>query len=644
MASTHSELFRCGNSEIARTGSAMLRCDNPKIATTRSPRRMSHYHLSAHDVITRSKGDKVIRVAAYAAREKLRDERYGETHNFTRRRHELLYSTMLAPDLAPEWTRNRQQFCNAVEEAEKRKDSQLGIPYDIALPHELTLEQNIALITAYCQKEFVSRGLVVDLNLHQPDPKKDQRNIHAHILIPTRPVDEHGFTKKQRNANSRKSWQQERKENIERLRKSWADIHNLHIAAAGFDNSHHIDHRSYAEQGIRLEPTTHRGVASDHMEERGITTNRGDEYRDIQAENEKRSLQNGKPSDYAEKPEASFMPDAQSDQQKIEEEAIRKEQERQEQARRDQDKLQNELVAADKNLKELGQIYREAQQIRESLVKQAQELEAANHRWEQQQEQRQREEQRRQNPYDDYTKEQAVAVENRRQDLIVNRDRQYLEGDIRDPAARYAQALHHNYDFLGDPYMSLAKVAIAEHAAFRKEQEVLSAEIAKTADPKLREVLEIRRKIEGYDYLSMAGERVAVQSILLNGRKDPVTGRLDSEEAKKMRERINGKEIKDENNKVIGYEPGGYKQKAQALRDQYRDLQAERSKDQEAQYTRAPRPRAGRSKTSLDERIKQQDDAAKAREAEQLAKMTPAERAQHQQNELERKRKLERDR
>jgi hypothetical protein len=328
------------------------------------------------------------------------------------------------------------------------------------------------------------------------------------------------------------------------------------------------------------------------MEDRGITTDRGEDHRQIQAENEKRALRKGKRKDYAGAPEASPMPDAQSEAEKIAGEAIRKEEERQEQAgkteeerqeqaRKDQDKLQNDLIAADKKLKELGQIYREAQELRERLIKQARELDAANDRFEQQQEKRQRELERQQNPYLDYAKEKEVQIEDRRQEIIGRRDRQYLEGDIRDAGTRHSQALHHNYDF-GDPYLSLAKVAIAEYASFRGEQNALSAEIAKTADPKLREALEIRRKIEGYEYLMLTGERIAVQSELITGRKN-------SEEATSMRERINGGIVKDENGKQIAFP--GYAQEVQNLRFRYRELQAERA---------APAKEQGEPQTALD--------------------------------------------
>ena len=170
----------------------------------------------------------------------------------------------------------------------------------------------------------------------------------------------------------------------------------------------------------------------------------------------------------------------------------------------------------------------------------------------------------------------------------------------------------------------------------------MSAEIAKTADPKAREALEIRRMIEGYDYLSMTGERIAVQSELITGRKD-------SEEAVKMRARINVEIVKDENDKQTAYP--GYIQEAENLRFRYRELQAERQqafgKDQQPA---APQPKPARerrprgARRDYDDLIKKQDDAAKAKEAERLANMTQAERDAQQKKERELQRERGRDR
>jgi hypothetical protein len=598
---------------------------------------MARYHLNAHDVITRAKGDKIVRVAAYAARTKLRDDRYGVTYDFSRRPG-LVFAEIMAPTDAPDWARDREAFWNAVEKAEKRKDSQLGIPYDIALPHELTLEQNIALIRDYCQKEFLSRGLVVDVAIHEPDPDKDQRNIHAHILIPTRPVDENGFTKKQRTADSKKSWEQERKENIVRLRKSWAETHNLHIDAAGFDSSHHIDHRSLEEQGIDREPTRHRGAASDHMEERGIATDRGDDHRNIEAENQKRALRKRKRRDYAEAPEAASMPDsgstddkiaadAKAKEQKRQEEAAKQEQDRQDEAGKEQARRQQAFIDEDKLLKELGQQFRERQiQLVEEMRREQERIDALKKDPER---------------IDSHFVELERTTEGHRQAFIDRDEKKYLEGDIRDPGARYAQALTQHYTYI-NPYESFAKVAMAEHNSFRTDQEILASSIAKATDPKEREMLQTRKLIEAYDYLMITGERIAKMSEILSGELVKGEGRLESKESKRIREQINGKDILDKNDKKIGFEDG-YKQKAQALREHYRELQAQMAPTKER-----VQPQSAAEKIVADAKRETQAPSTKLRPApdkyKPLKPKTQEEMDREKQQELERKAQQDRER
>jgi len=611
---------------------------------------MAIYHLHAGKIIGRTKGQKAVRSAAYRSGEKLKDDRYGETHDFSRKRG-VLYDEMFVPAYAPWSMRDRETFWNEVEKAEKRKNSQLAIPYDIALPHELNHAQHIALMREFIQHEFTDHGIVADLAIHMPNRKKNQKNFHAHILIPTRFVDEDGLGKKVIIADSKSDFEHQRGEIILRLRQSWAEHHNRHMDAAGFDESHHIDHRSYEEQGIDREPTTHRGVASDHMEERGITTDRGDEYREIEAENQKEALRKSQRKDYAGPAEAPKMPDAQSHDDKIADEALQKEKERQEQAladelkrqeeaRRSDDALRDALIAADKKLKELGEIYRQAQEHRERLIQQTRELEEAHYRHERQESARRDEFQRQKNPVDHYIKENEDEIEGRRQGRIYEQEKRYLEGDIRNPHSRYAQALHNNYEQSGDPFVGLAKSAIAEHAAFRHEQDILHTQVANTADPKEREALEIRRKIEGYEYLTITGDRIAKQSEI-------ITGRLNSEEAVKMRAAVHGETIKDEHDKEIAFP--GYTQQAENLRFRYREIQAERAAPQKEQAKepepeRAYRPRGRGKGRDLDDLIKKQDEAAKAKEAEREKNKTEFEKQQEKERERQRERERGRER
>ena len=58
----------------------------------------------------------------------------------------------------------------------------------IALPRELTYEQNVELIRNYCDQEFVSKGMICDLYFHD----SGDGNPHVHLLLTLRAMDEQG--------------------------------------------------------------------------------------------------------------------------------------------------------------------------------------------------------------------------------------------------------------------------------------------------------------------------------------------------------------------------------------------------------------------------------------------------------------------
>lgn len=72
------------------------------------------------------------------------------------------------------------------------------------------------------------------------------------------------------------------------LRKSWADIQNREYQRRGL--SIRVSHESLAAQGIDREPTKHIGAAAMALEQKGIRTERGDQYREVIAHNRSREL------------------------------------------------------------------------------------------------------------------------------------------------------------------------------------------------------------------------------------------------------------------------------------------------------------------------------------------------------------------
>lgn len=230
---------------------------------------MAIYHFSAQ-VASRSAGRSAVAMAAYRSGERLTDERTGEAKFY--RRDEKPQTAILAPEHAPEWVHDRNRLWNEVEKAEKRKDAQLCREINVALPKEFSPQLQEKMLRAYCQREFVDRGMVADIAIHRNDPN----NPHAHIMLTMREIGPEGFGQKVREWND--------KQLLENWREAWAqDVNRI------FERNNRperIDHRSFERQGIddRL-PTIHEGPTVRQMEQRGELTDRGTINRSVRAHN-----------------------------------------------------------------------------------------------------------------------------------------------------------------------------------------------------------------------------------------------------------------------------------------------------------------------------------------------------------------------
>ena len=81
-------------------------------------------------------------------------------------------------------------------------------------------------------------------------------------------------------------------------------------------------------------------------------------------------------------------------------------------------------------------------------------------------------------------------------------------GGVANARSRYAQALSSTYSFR-DPYGSLAAAAMAEYGSFRRQQDALRKEAGGEQDPDKRRLIDLRREIEGHDYMAITSERLA---------------------------------------------------------------------------------------------------------------------------------------
>lgn len=245
-----------------------------------------HVHFSS---ISRSKGHKASAAAAYRAGEKLKDEKYGVTHDYSRKGG-VLSSGIITPNNAPEWAKNRQQLWSEVEKSEKRSDAQLAREIEIALPRELEKKQQEDLLNGYIKDNFVQRGMIADWAIHETKSRDGQTNPHAHVLLTMRPIEASGFS-----AKKDRSWN-DQDLSLE-WRKSWADHANNALEKAGVKEK--IDHRSLVDQKeeavkkgdekkaneLDRAPTVKEGKAATALRQKGLASERVSLNEQIQQDN-----------------------------------------------------------------------------------------------------------------------------------------------------------------------------------------------------------------------------------------------------------------------------------------------------------------------------------------------------------------------
>ena len=197
---------------------------------------MAIYRLSAK-TISRGKGQSAVAAAAYRSGEKLYDE-IDNRHKDYGKKTGVIHAEIMIPENAPREFENRQFLWNQVEASERRKDSQLAREIQLALPKELNREQNQELVFDFCKTEYVDRGMIADISIH--DELNGNGNHHAHVMLTTREVTEDGFGHKNRD------WNQ--KELLHHWRESWADHVNHALERSGHEER--VDHRSSYEQTI----------------------------------------------------------------------------------------------------------------------------------------------------------------------------------------------------------------------------------------------------------------------------------------------------------------------------------------------------------------------------------------------------------
>jgi hypothetical protein len=183
---------------------------------------------------------------AYRSGQRLKDKELGLTFDY-RNRIGIYHTEIIAPPDAPQWVFNRAKLWNAVQEKERRKDAQLCRECLISLPKELGIEDCKQLVVDYVREVFVSAGMVADIAIHEPSHNPERGNIHAHVLLTMRTLENDQFGLKVRDWSS--------KSNAEHWRAKLCELTNLYLERAGLELR--VNHKSRArlelEQGLHVD-------------------------------------------------------------------------------------------------------------------------------------------------------------------------------------------------------------------------------------------------------------------------------------------------------------------------------------------------------------------------------------------------------
>jgi Ti-type conjugative transfer relaxase TraA len=226
--------------------------------TSKFCRQMAIYHLKIN-VIKRSNGQSAVAASAYRAAQKLVQKVVDKVtglittkiHNYANK-DGVVWREIFVPQGYEDalWLKDRQQLWQLVEDKNIRSDAQVARQGVVALPRELSCEENIEFMRRWLQDTFVADGMVVDLAVHYDN----ENNPHAHFLM-TMDHLERNEDGQAVFGNKNRDWNQ--KEKLCHWRASWSLAVNLELEKRGFEER--ISHLSYKEQGIELEPTKHEG-------------------------------------------------------------------------------------------------------------------------------------------------------------------------------------------------------------------------------------------------------------------------------------------------------------------------------------------------------------------------------------------------
>jgi hypothetical protein len=222
---------------------------------------MASYHLS----VKSGKRGKAENHAAYIARE----GKYGKNN----RQHDLIAKEH---GNLPEWANDNPATFWEMADKHERANGAAYREFELALPRELSIEQNLELIRDFIKREIGNKPF--QFAIHSPGAALGEgAQTHGHIMTSDRKPDgiersaelhfkrhnskypEIGGCKKDSGGKDKVTL----KNDLITRRENWAELQNTHLEKNG--HTERVDHRSNKERGIANEAEKHLGYVGIKM-------------------------------------------------------------------------------------------------------------------------------------------------------------------------------------------------------------------------------------------------------------------------------------------------------------------------------------------------------------------------------------------
>ena len=305
---------------------------------------MSIYHLDISNVSRATNGNAVSSLA-YISGDEITDEMTGEKKKY-KREDEVLAKKNIVPDDAPaRYKEHAANWCNDIEQIEQAENARTAKRIRMALPEEMTLEEQQRAIDRWIFDNCTKHGYPATYAIHAgkvsiSESGERHQNRHVHILVANRPLengewakvknkkvyklDEYGervpklatdedgnaipirdqLGRQVRDEYGRPKFKQLEKTGKDgRTRKQWqrvsvsqnpldkmSTLKSMRKSWAEVCNQYlspdnWIDHRSNEERGLQALPTRHEGYKARAIEKRGGIADICEENRQIRANN-----------------------------------------------------------------------------------------------------------------------------------------------------------------------------------------------------------------------------------------------------------------------------------------------------------------------------------------------------------------------